>query len=115
MQSPQLKMCTDCSALQNLYAQIYCSIYQLMKNKWIGNVYNVDKYFDADRLKTLLNLKRIVYKRLFNPSYPSSYYSNQDIVSLVSRILYKQNDCPECPCEIFEDTTTTSSTTTVLP
>jgi hypothetical protein len=115
MQTSQLTQCTDCSTLQTLYSQVQCSIYQLIKNKWLGHVYNTDElYFDDVQYSTLLRLKRIIYKRLYNQKYPEDCITNQQIITLASKVLYKYNSCPDCPCEDFTDFITTT-TTSLLP
>lgn len=114
MQTSQLKQCTDCDSLLSLYNKVVCSIYQLIKNKWIGHTYNSDLYFDADLYGTLIRFKRVLYKRLFNQEYPSECFSNQDIITTVNKLLYKQNDCQKCPCEDFSEFITSSTTTTTL-
>lgn len=101
MQTSQLKQCTDCGSLLSLYNKVICSIFQLIKEKWIAKTYNTDYCFNDCLYSKLLRLKRILYKRLYNQKYPSDSYSNQDIISLVTRSLYKQNECPNCPCEDF--------------
>ena len=113
MQTSQIEQCTDCGSLINLYNQVQCSIYQLIKSKWIGVTYNTDAYFDDVQYSTLLRLKRILFKRLYNQKYPEDCITNQQIIAIGTRLLYKYNDCPKCPCEDFSDPTTT--TTTILP
>jgi len=117
MQIPQFKECTSCGTLQELYNKINCSIYQLIRNKWVGHTYNVDEFFDAGMYKALLRLKRIVYKRLYNPDYPNECFDTQDIISKLTKIMYKSSSCPDCPCEdlSYLVPTTTTTTTTIAP
>jgi hypothetical protein len=103
MQISQLKECTDCGSLEKLYDDIGCSILQLMKNKWAYASYGVDSFFSSDDLKVLLTLRRIIEKRLYNKKYPSETYSNQDLIGLGIKYLYRQNNCLDCPCEDFTD------------
>lgn len=96
MHTSQFKKCDNCCTLEELYKKVDCSIYQLMKNKWTGATYNVDAYFCADLYKTLLRYKRILYKRLYNATYPASCYTNEDLIAAVTKLLYRASDCPEC-------------------
>lgn len=113
MQTSQLEQCTDCGSLKNLYDQVQCSIYQLIKSKWIGVTYNTDAYFDDIQYSTLLRLKRILFNRLYDQKYPEDCITNQQIITIASKLLYKYNECPICPCEDFSEPTTT--TTTIIP
>lgn len=117
MQKSQFTKCSSCGTLQDLYDRIGCSIYQLIKSKWIGVTYNTDNYFDCDHYRTLLRLQRIIYKRLYNQKYPTDCYTNDDIITLASKSLYKFEDCRPCPCEDFTNfiTSSTTSTTTLAP
>lgn len=103
MQLSQLKECKDCSTLEKLYDDIGCSIFQMMKNKWNGVAYGTDSFFSQSDFIVLLRLKRLIEKRLYNKSYPDSKYSNQDLISLGIKYLYKQDSCPDCPCQDFTD------------
>jgi hypothetical protein len=84
-----------------MYNKVNCSIYQLIKNKWVGHTYNSDTYFDESQYHSLLRLKRIIYKRLYNPKYPIKLFSNDDIITIAIKLLYKSKSCPDCPCEDF--------------
>ena len=115
MQVSKLKKCTTCSALQNVYNQVDCSIYQLIKNKWTNHSYAVDLYFDSTQYHTLLRLKRIIGKRLFNQNYPSGCFETQDIISLATKLTYNPTNCLPCPCldwTTFIPSSSTSSTST---
>lgn len=101
MQTSQLKQCTDCDSLLSLYNKVICSIYQLIKEKWTSVSYNTGESFNSHLYGKLLRIKRILYKRLYNQSYPDCKYSNQDIISITSKLLYKANNCLKCPCEDF--------------
>ena len=114
MQLAQLKQCTDCSSMEAMYNKVDCSIYQLMRNKWLSVVYNTESEFDSFQYKTLLRMKRILNNRIYNSSYPSSCYTSQDIIAVASTRLYKANSCPQCYCEDFSNFITTT-TTTLLP
>lgn len=114
MQIAQLKQCTDCSTMESMYNKVDCSIYQLMRSKWLSIVYGTENDFDSAQYKTLLRLKRILNNRIYNLTYPSECYTSQDIIALAGKELYKANSCPQCYCEDFSNFITTT-TTTILP
>ena len=111
MQTAQFRKCLDCDTLETIYNQINCSVYQLIKSKWIGHTYNTDSFFDEIQYKTLLRLKKIIFNRMYNPSYPVSSVVNQDLITISTRALYKYNECQDCPCQDFTDFITTTTTT----
>lgn len=107
----EFKQCSDCSSLQALYTKIDCSIYELMRSKWMAHVYGVESDFDSAHYKTLLRLRKVVLGRIYNSTYPCSSFETQDIITFALKHLYKSNRCPECPCEDFSDFITTSTST----
>lgn len=122
MQTAQFGICTNCDVLQDMYAQLECSILQFSKNKWTNQSFNTDLYFDLDHFRDLLRLKRIIKKRIQNQSYPHNTWKNDDLVGYIVKNLYKSHSCIPCPCKDFTsflDTTTTSSssstTTSFVP
>lgn len=112
MQVAQLKKCTTCATLANAYSQVDCSIYQLIKNKWTNQSYNVDLYFDSAQYKMLLRLKRILWSRMYNQSYPANCFDSQDIISLATKNTYNPSRCLPCPCQDWTNFIPSSFTTT---
>lgn len=113
MQTAKIRECTNCTTLLELITKVDCSIYNLARNQWMNKSYATELYFDPQLFKTLARLKRILYKRSFNPHYAHSRcYDANDIITLATRLLYKTESCPECPCGDFDTFITTSTTNT---
>ena len=116
MQSAQVVGCTNCGSLTEVYNEIECTLLDLIKMKWTNAQYNTSLSFNQSLYDDLVRYKRVVYKRKFNPSYPSECIDVQDIISQSKLRTYKRGDCSICvECFPGEDvtTTTTSSTTTI--
>lgn len=119
MQISQFKTCNNCQSLNSTYELINCSIYQLIRNKWLNQTFNTTLYFDKSRYKTLLRLKRLIKKKLLDETYPCSGYEIQDVIGIANSYLYNQNNCPVCDCEDFTNfisstSTSTSTSTTII-
>lgn len=119
MQISQFHICQDCGGLEELQRRLNCSILQLVRNKWTNQSYNTNLFFDRTRYKTLLRYNRILQYRLMNTNYLQACISNDVLNNLISKLLYKSDHCPKCPCDDFTNfipqTTETSSTTTNTP
>lgn len=96
MQKPQIINCSQCSVLLDLYDKIDCSVANLAKNKWANTAYNVSLYFEGNRYEDLLRYKRIVYRKITNSK--NIDICDEDLVTLVTKELYKIGKCPKCPC-----------------
>jgi hypothetical protein len=113
--SPQIVQCDNCDALKKAYDKVECTILELMRNKLSNISYNVSLYYDQALVNKLVRYKRVITNRLYNPKYPCSQISTQDLVTLAVTTAYMGPDCSSCPkCfpPIPTTTTTTSTTST---
>lgn len=108
MLSAQIKECKNCNSLKELRTLVDCSLQNLLRNKLNSEKYNVETYYCSDTVQHLLQYKRILTRKLYNPTYLCGI-DNADIVNQVTKILF--GDCSSCiQCE--EETTTTTTTQT---
>src|SRR5688572_3487785 len=116
--SPQITECSDCLSLKEMMDKIDCSMYNLIKNKSNNENYSTESHFSMSQFSSLSHYKRIIGKRIFNPSYPSSDTAAQDLISQATKLLYGDTECSKCVnCDpmdnsIPSDTTSTSTTST---
>lgn len=104
---PQITECQNCQGLKQLLVKIDCSLNNFGRNKLNSENYNVETYYCKKTVKALSHYKRILSKRIYNPTYISCI-DNQDLIFQVRRILF--GDCPKCiTCE--DDTTSTTTNT----
>lgn len=120
MQVSKLEKCTTCTTLERICNQVECSIYQLIKNRWTNQSFNVDLYFEPTQYHILIRLKRIIKKRLYNKDYPAGCFETQDIISLATKNTYNPNKCLPCPCSNWDEfipssSTSSTSTSTLVP
>ena len=86
---PRLTNCTNCSDISSLIAEIDCKIAKLA-----GNIYNnitlmFNQPIPAEAFVDLLTYRRILERKIMNPSYAGSYTVN-DIASRVKILKYKK-------------------------
>jgi len=107
--NPITRECQDCPDLQELLSDIDCTLLDLVKNKYNSVIYGIQECCDDELYNQLVNYKRIITARTYNPHYPCSEYSSNELLSKVRLLAYKKNcsRCPECE-EVFTTTTTTS-------
>lgn len=116
--TPRLQECQDCQTLKNLLVQVDCSLQNLLRNRLNTENFNVETYFCNGHAKTLAHYKRILTKRIYNPTYMCDIES-QDIIALVRKVLF--GTCANCiKCDDATSTTTTidpttTTTTTLIP
>lgn len=96
MQNPQIVTCDKCDVLLDLYDKVNCSIANLIKNQWNAKKYGVSLYFDGIQYEDLLHYKKILYRKITNPA--NIDFCTSDLVTLITKSLYKINKCPKCPC-----------------
>lgn len=105
--NPITRECDACPDLQEVLEDIDCTILFLTKHKYDSIVYGVKECFDPSLLKELEIYKRIITSRLYNPSYPCSEYTSNEILGKARLLAYRTN-CSNCPeCEAVDTTTTT--------
>jgi len=89
MQTAQINQCDTCKTLKCLLGRIDEKLYKMIKNKHQQDAFAATLPFNDDLYSILLRYKRIVEKRIYNPSYPSKKWDNQDLISKISLYLYK--------------------------
>lgn len=109
--NPITRECQDCPDLQKVLADIDCTLLDLSLSKYNSVIYGVDSCCSKDLYRTLVNYKRIITARLYNPHYPCSQFTSNELLSKI-RLLTNKTNCSRCP-ECEEVLTTT--TTTVFP
>lgn len=99
-----LKQCNNCQSLKDLLEDIDCSLYNLIRNKYNNEKFNVEEYFSLEHFKDLSRYKRILTYRIYNPNY--TRVNSQDLIAQVQKLIYGDTNCSRC----FDcDTTTTTS------
>lgn len=113
--NPITRECQDCPDLQELLADIECTILDLVNNKYNSVIYGVKGCCNTKLLKSLIHYKEIITARTYNPNYPCGVFSNNELLSKARLLAYKTNcsKCPECE-EIFTTTTTLPTVTTCV-
>lgn len=96
---PKLTNCSECSVLLDLQDKVDCSIANLIANKWNNISYGVGTYFDATQYSNLVKWSNILKKRIINPSFPTTCDSDQLLIGLIYKDLYKISKCPKCQCQ----------------
>lgn len=91
-----LSKCDNCEGLDTLYKKIECTILFMVKKKHAILIYNLDEKFDSLRLESLIRYKRIIGKRMRDCNYPASHVKNSQLISIVSRLAFKGENCSEC-------------------
>lgn len=108
MLKAQITECRECSSLKQLLKLLDCSLQNFLRNKLNNENYNVETYYCSDNVTALSHYKRILGRKIYNPTYMCDV-DNQDLIFQVRKILF--GNCSLCiTCE--EDTTTTSTTIT---
>ena len=89
MQNSQITECNSCVTMKCLLSKLDDKIFKMIKNKHNQDAFAATLAFDDDLYSILLRYKRILEKRVYNSSYPSKKFDNQDIISKVTLYLYK--------------------------
>lgn len=112
---PRLTDCINCSKIPVLLTDIDCKLTDLARNLYNNTVFILNKTVQSETMLDLLNYKRILQYKLCNPDYACKFSVEQiaSRVKLLHPIICKSNcDCIT-PCS--EDSSTTTSTTTLSP
>lgn len=88
MLSPRLTDCPECSSVPALIKEIDCRLTELGSNLYNNVVYMLNQPVPADALSDLIQYKKILTAKYFNPNYLSSYTVNM-IASRVKILKYK--------------------------
>lgn len=108
MLTARINQCKDCNSLKELLKQLDCSLQNFLRNKLNNENYNVESYYCSDNVTALSHYKRILSRKIYNPTYLCGV-ENQDLIFQVKKILF--GTCGTCiTCE--EDTTTSTTTIT---
>ena len=99
----KLTKCTNCESLEELTAFLECTLVHLAKGKYNSEIYNLNYCPDMHRFKSLMRYKRILKRRLYDPTYPCSSVKISDIITQVSLLVDQENcsRCFECDIEII--------------
>lgn len=106
----QVKGCTSCGSLKEIYNEVECTLIDLIRKKWTNAQYNTSLSFNQRLYKDLVRYKRVVYNRMFNPSYPASCIDVQDVITQARLRAYKGGGCSQCSSCFPPDESSTSST-----
>lgn len=95
MLNPIIKECNNCCDLQKVYDNIQCTLLDLIKKEYYSLIYGTKFCADNQLYKDLVHYKNIIYKKMFNYSYPCSSFDAQDILAKATILAYK-TDCSRC-------------------
>ncbi len=105
--NPITRECQDCQDLEKVLSDIDCTLLDLVQSHYNALVYGTKDCCNESLYQSLLNYRRIVEARTYNPNYPCSVYSSNEILGKARLLSYK-TDCSRCPeCEELGTTTTT--------
>lgn len=107
--NPITRECEDCASLQDVLADIDCTLLDVTNRKYNALIYNTQDCCNEELYNDLIWWKRIITGRLYNCFYPCSSYTSNELLSYVRLLTYKTrcSRCPECE-EIIPSTTTTT-------
>ncbi len=88
MLNPRLNNCVDCTTIPVLLSEIDCKIFSLAKNEYNNTVFDLNKCIDRGAFWDLLNYKRILTYKLYNPNYACKY-TVKKIASRVKILIHK--------------------------
>lgn len=88
MLSPRLTNCPECSSVAGLLKEIDCRLAELSSSLYNNVVYMLNQPVPAQAISDLIQYKRILTIKYFNPTYLSSYTVNM-IASRVKTLKYK--------------------------
>ena len=91
-----LVKCDNCDGLKTLYAKVECSILYMMHRKHAINIYNLGDIFDETRYKNLIKYKRILEKKMFDNTYPSTKILTSQLIARISELAFKDENCSSC-------------------
>jgi len=111
MITPRLTDCVECVDILALQEQIDCKIANLASCAYNKIIYGMNTDCSADTVFALLNYRRILLYRYFNPMYANQYSLYQIAGRVKTLVAGAKCDCVKKE-SIFEITTTT---TTIAP
>jgi hypothetical protein len=88
MLMPRLINCADCSDITILIADIDCKLAELGSNLYNNIVFMLNKPIPAGAILDLLNYKRILQYKYFNPDY-AIHFTIEMIASRVNLLKYR--------------------------
>lgn len=88
MLSPRLTSCPECASIPALLKEIDCKLTELGSNLYNNIVYMLNQPVSAEAASDLIQYKKILTAKYFNPNYLSSYTVNM-IASRVKTLKYK--------------------------
>lgn len=105
-----MEQCTICTSLEELQKKLDCTIALYSKKKYSALIYNLAPCCDI-KLRDLLRYKRILLKRLKEPTYPCPSINIQDILTEITLLVDNTpcNKCPDCKIDVLPSTTTTTT------
>lgn len=84
----KITTCTSCSNILSLTSEIDSKLFYYANNNWNNVSLLLDLDYNQDAIGKLLNYKRILNKRLYNPNYACDIELNK-IISQVKIYLNK--------------------------
>lgn len=91
-----LSKCHNCQDLTVLLSKIECTLLYLARIKHSIQAYNLDGNFDEQKFKDLVVYKRILSKRIYDCTYPSTLIKSSSIVEKASLLAFRKSNCSEC-------------------
>jgi len=85
---PRLNNCVDCTTIPVLLLDIDCKITQLAKDEYNNTVFMLNLPFNGRAFSDLLNYKRVLTYKLYNPNYACNF-SIAQIASKVKLLINK--------------------------
>jgi len=113
MLSPRLTNCPECANICTLINQIDCKVNEMSKALYNNTVYMLNNKIDNTAILDLLNYRRILTYKMFNPDYAIKY-SVDSILGKVKRLTAGcVSKCNDCNTSNFVEPTTTTTTVPV--
>lgn len=88
MLSYRLTNCVDCTTIPSLLANIDCKLKELALRQYSNIIFALNNVFPSSVMFDLLNYKRILQSKTYNPDY-ASCYTVESIASQVKLLIYK--------------------------
>lgn len=88
MSSPRLTNCPECADVHKLIADIDCRIAELAGSMYNNISYMLNQPIPAGAISDLLNYRRILVYKFYNPNYAPGYTVNM-IASRVNTLKFK--------------------------
>ena len=88
----QIKL-VNCDCL-DLVEKLECTLMHLSKQELYKDFYNLSECSHLPEIKRLSRYLRIIRRRMHDTTYPAAYLKNQNLITQVNKIAYKDN----CKC-----------------